>query len=83
MVVKEGTKVPRMFRVLGFWTGIIAIMAFLGDLDNMAVLFLAQTIIFVTLGYLNLSERVYMYLFGAYLTLFMAGFTYWTVFVMF
>ncbi len=72
----------RMFRVLGFWTAMIAIMAFLGDLDNMAMLFLAQTIVFVSLGYLNLSERVYMYLFGAYLTLFMAGFTYWTVFVM-
>lgn len=72
----------RMFRVLGFWTAMIAIMAFLGDLDNMAMLFLAQTIVFVALGYLNLSERVYMYLFGAYLTVFMAGFTYWTVFVM-
>lgn len=72
----------RMFRVLGFWTAMIAIMAFLGDLDNMAMLFLAQTIVFVALSYLNLSERMYLYLFGAYLTIFMAGFTYWTVFVM-
>ncbi len=72
----------RMYRVLGFWTAIIAIMAFLGDLHNMAILFFAQTIMFVTLGYLNLSERMYLYLFGAYLTIFMCGFTYWTVFVM-
>ncbi|PWA13341.1 DUF2626 domain-containing protein [Pueribacillus theae] len=72
----------RMYRVLGFWTAMIAIMAFLGDLDNMAILFLAQTIVFVSLSYLKLSERMYMYLFGAYLTIFMAGFTYWTVFVM-
>jgi len=72
----------RMFRVLGFWTAMIAIMSFLGDLHNMALLFLGQTIVFVSLGYLKLSERVYMYIFGAYLTLFMVGFTYWTVFVM-
>lgn len=72
----------RMYRVLGFWTAIIGIMAFLGELHNMALLFLGQTVIFVILGYLNLSERTYMHIFGAYLTLFMVGFTYWTVFVM-
>jgi len=31
---------------------------------------------------LKLSERMYMYVFGAYLTIFFAGFTYWTNFMM-
>jgi hypothetical protein len=34
------------------------------------------------LSYLKLSERMYMYVFGAYLTVFFAGFTYWTTFMM-
>lgn len=73
---------PRMFRVLGFWTFVSAIMFYIGDMNNLALLFLAQTVIFVTLGYLNLTERTYIYLFGAYLTLFFVGFTYWAEFMM-
>jgi hypothetical protein len=73
---------PRMFRVLGFWTAVIGIMAHVGDMLNFALLFYGQTVIFVALGYLNLSERVYIYIFGAYLTLFFVGFTYWTNFMM-
>ncbi|MGC4376552.1 DUF2626 domain-containing protein [Fictibacillus sp. Mic-4] len=72
----------RMYRVLGFWTAVIAVMAYLGDLVPMALLFVGQTIMFVTLGYLNLSERMYIYIFGAYLTVFFVGFTYWTTFMM-
>ncbi len=34
------------------------------------------------LSYLKLSERMYIYVFGAYLTVFFAGFTYWTTFMM-
>ncbi|NGP43572.1 DUF2626 domain-containing protein [Bacillaceae bacterium SIJ1] len=71
----------RMYRVLGFWTAIIAIMAFLGDLKPMALIFFAQTAFFVFLSYLKLSERMYIYVFGAYLTVFFAGFTYYTTFV--
>ncbi|WP_156793244.1 DUF2626 domain-containing protein [Fictibacillus macauensis] len=71
-----------MYRVLGFWTGIIAVMAYLGDLSNMALMFLGQTVLFVSLGYLNLTERMYIYIFGAYLTVFFVGFTYYTTFMM-
>lgn len=72
----------RMYRVLGFWTGVIAVMAFLGDMNTMAMLFFGQTGFFVALSYLNLSERMYIYVFGAYLTVFFVGFTYWTTFMM-
>ncbi|RBW70573.1 DUF2626 domain-containing protein [Bacillus taeanensis] len=71
-----------MYRVLGFWAGVIGVMAWLGDMQNMALLFLGQTIVFVSLSYLKLSERTYIYIFGAYLTLFMVGFTYISIFVM-
>ncbi len=47
----------------------------------MALLFLAQTGFFYILGYLRLTERMYMYIFGAYLTIFFVGFTYYTTFV--
>jgi hypothetical protein len=72
----------RMFRVLGFWTGIFTVMLYLGDMHKTSLLFLAQTGFFVLLSYLKLSERMYLYVFGAYLTIFFAGFTYWTTFMM-
>ncbi len=72
----------RMYRVMGFWTGIFTVMFFLGDMYNTSLLFLAQTVFFVLLGYLNLSERMYIYIFGAYLAVFFIGFTYWTTFMM-
>ncbi|GIN85490.1 membrane protein [Heyndrickxia sporothermodurans] len=72
----------RMYRVLGFWTGIFTVMLYLGDLDKLALLFLGQTVFFVLLSYLKLSERMYMYIFGAYLTIFFAGFTYYTTFIL-
>lgn len=72
----------RMYRGLGFWTGIFAIMFYLGGMDKTALLFLGQTGFFVLLSYLRLSERMYMYVFGAYLTVFFAGFTYYTLFIM-
>lgn len=72
----------RMFRVCGFWTGIIAVLFLAGDMFAPAVLFFAQTGMFIALSYLRLTERVYMYIFGAYLTLFFVGFTYYTTFIM-
>ncbi|MDF2856602.1 MAG: rane protein [Neobacillus sp.] len=72
----------RMYRVLGFWTGIFTVMFYLGDMNKTALLFLVQTGFFVLLSYLKLSERMYMYVFGAYLTVFFVGFTYWTTFMM-
>ncbi|MBP3040700.1 DUF2626 family protein [Bacillaceae bacterium Marseille-Q3522] len=72
----------RMYRVLGFWTGVFSVMFFLAELLPLALLFLAQTGFFVFLSYLKLTERMYIYIFGAYLTIFFIGFTYYTTFLM-
>lgn len=72
----------RMFRVCGFWTGIFAVFFYLGDLYETSLLFLAQTVFFVVLSYLKLSERMYVYVFSAYLTVFFVGFTYYSVFLL-
>lgn len=81
-VNKGGIHMDRMFRVLGFWTGIFAVMFYLGDMKTTSLLFFGQTGFFVFLSYLKLSERMYIYIFGAYLTIFFVGFTYWTTFMM-
>ncbi|MGM8214110.1 DUF2626 domain-containing protein [Bacillaceae bacterium W0354] len=72
----------RVFRGLAFWTGIFTVMFYAGDMIELSLLFLAQTIFFLGVGYLKLSERLYMYLFGAYLTVFMVGFTYYVTFIL-
>jgi|GEM_PF-177535 len=74
--------VARMFRVLGFWTLVIALMAFAGDMIEMSLLFFAQTVFFVMLGYLNLTERTYILTFWGYMVVAFLGFTYWSVFEM-
>jgi len=73
---------PRMFRVIAFWTAIFGAMFNIDGKIDAALLFYGQTVIFYCLGLLNLSERTYIYIFGAYLTLFFIGFTYWTTFMM-
>lgn len=70
-----------MYKLMGFWTGIFAVMFYLGDMTEVSLIMLANTGFFVLLGYLNLSERMYMYIFGAYLTVFFVGFTYYTTFI--
>lgn len=72
----------RMFRVLAFWTGMFTVFFYVGELYIAATLFLVQTAFFLTLSYLRLAERTYMYLFGAYLTVFMIGFTWYTEFIL-
>lgn len=72
----------RMFRVCGFWTGIFAVMFFVGGMYATSLIFFVQTGFFVLLSYLKLTERMYLYVFGAYLTVFFVGFTYWTTFMM-
>lgn len=72
----------RVFRMLGFWTGIFTVMFYAGDMMVPSVLSLIQTVFFLTLGYLKLSERMYMYLFGAYLTVFMIGYTWYSEFIL-
>lgn len=70
-----------MYKVLGFWTGIFAVMFYLGGMKEVSLLFVANTGFFLLLGFLNLTERMYMYIFGAYLTVFFAGFTYYATFI--
>jgi hypothetical protein len=72
----------RVFRMLGFWTGIFTVMFYVGDMMVPSVLSLIQTVFFLTLGYLRLSERMYMYLFGAYLTVFAVGYTWYSEFIL-
>jgi hypothetical protein len=80
---KEGEKsMDRMFRVLAFWTGIFAVMFYTGDMMEASLLSLVQTAFFLTVGYLKLSERMYVYIFFSYLTVFMIGFTYYCSFIL-
>lgn len=71
---------PRMFRVLGFWTLVIGLMALAGHMYSMALLFFFQTAAFVILGYMNLKEKTYIYLFWGYMIISFMGFTYWSFF---
>ncbi len=70
------------FAFSAFWTGIFSVMFYVGDMQQAALLFLGQTGFFVLLSYLNLTERMYIYVFGAYLTVFFIGFTYYTTFLL-
>src|SRR5690625_2028769 len=72
----------RMFRVLAFWTVIFTVMFYVGDMQKTTLLFLVQTAFFLTVSYLKLSERMYMYLFGAYCTFFFVGFTWHSEFIL-
>ena len=68
----------RMYRVLGFWTLVIGLMALAGHMTEMALLFFFQTAVFVGLGYMNLTEKAYMLIFWAYLIVSFTGLTFWT-----
>ena len=70
-----------MFKLLGFWSGIFAVMFFVGNMIPATILMVAGTIFFILLGYMKLSERMYIYLFGAYLMIFMVGFSYYSIFI--
>jgi hypothetical protein len=74
--------VGRMFRVLGFFTLVIGLMAFAGNMTEMALLFFLQTAFFVILGYLKFTERTYILLFWGYMIVTFTGFSYWTIFEM-
>ncbi|GEK33915.1 DUF2626 family protein [Kurthia sibirica] len=71
----------KMYKVMAFWTGIFSVMFYLGDMKQVSLLFVANTGFFLLLGFLNLTERMYLYIFGAYLMVFFAGFTYYTTFI--
>lgn len=72
----------KVFKTLGFWTGVFAILFYVGDMMELTLFFLAQTGFFVLLGYMKLTERMYMYVFAAYLVLFFVGFSYYTAFIL-
>ena len=72
----------RMYRVLGYWTIVIALMAFWAELYPMALIFFALTAFFVALSYMNLTERAYLNIFFGFMFLSFVGFTYYTFFLM-
>lgn len=71
----------RVYKGLAFWTGIFSVMFYLGGMAEVSILFLINTAFFLLLGFLNLTERMYMYIFGAYLMVFFVGFSYYTTFI--
>ena len=79
-----GATMARMFRVLGFLCGIISLLAFAGgeELVALSIIFGIKTILFFVLSYMKLTERTYMYIFGAYMFLAFVGLNYWMFFQM-
>ncbi|WP_048602602.1 DUF2626 family protein [Rubeoparvulum massiliense] len=71
----------RMYRLLGFISLLIALMALWGDLMTMFYIFLAQMVLFVALGYMNLREKTYLYLFWGYMAFSFAGYLFYTFFL--
>lgn len=72
----------RMFRVLGFWTFVIALLFLAGQLYIPAILFFVQTVLFVVFGYMGLTERTYMYLFWGYMIVSFVGIVSYSFFMM-
>lgn len=67
---------PRMFRVLGFFCLLIALLSLAYGMVEMSLLFFFQAAVFVLLGYMNLSEKAYILTFWAYLIVSTVGLTY-------
>jgi formate-dependent nitrite reductase membrane component NrfD len=80
---KEGVRhMGRMFQVLGFLTGIMALMFLAGHMYIPAALFAVQTAFFFVLGSLGFTERTYMYLFGGYMFVSFVGMVWYATFGM-
>jgi hypothetical protein len=79
--VKGSDFVDRMFRVLGFWALVIALMFIAGHMYIPAALFIFQAILFVILGYQHYTEKTYMYLFGSYMFISFCGMVAYATFV--
>ena len=84
MLSNDERTVPmdKLFKTLGFWTAMFAILFYVGDMMMMTLFFIAQTGFFILLGYMKLTARMYMYVFAAYLVFFFVGFTYFTTFLL-
>jgi len=63
----------KMFRVLGFLIFLMALLFFASDLVKEALVFFLQACIFTILGYLNLQEKTYLYIFLIYMLLSFLG----------
>jgi len=72
----------RMYRVLSFWTLVIAVMALWGELWPMSLIFFGLTAFFLSLGYLRLSEKTYLNIFFAFMFISFVSFTYYTFYGM-
>jgi len=74
----------RMFRGLGFLSGLISLLAYTGgaELAPLTILFALQTVLFFVLGYMKLTEKTYMYIFGAYMLIAFIGLNGWMFFHM-
>ena len=72
----------RMFRVLAFWTLVFGLLALAKghELKAMAMICFFQSAVFLTLGYMKLTERTYILLFWGYMVLSFIGFSYWSFF---
>lgn len=68
-------------KTLGFWTAVFAILFYVGDMLAVSAFMVVQSLFFVIIAYMNLTERAYIYIFVAYLVLFFAGFSYYSTFV--
>ncbi|CCQ98716.1 conserved exported hypothetical protein [[Clostridium] ultunense Esp] len=70
----------RMFRVLAYFSLVVALMATWGNLTAMALIFYGQTALFAALSYLGLTEKTYLLIFNSYMVLFFVGFMYYIFF---
>lgn len=68
-------------KTLGFWTAIFAVLFYVGDMLAVSAFMVVQTLFFVIIAYMNLTERTYIYIFFAYLVLFFAGFSFYSTFM--
>lgn len=71
-----------MFRVLGFWALLIALMFVAGSMYIPAALFAVQFVGFFVLGYMRFTERTYMYLFGLYMFVSFVGMVWYSTFML-
>lgn len=72
----------KMFHVLGFWAFVIALMFLAGQMTIPAILFFVQAALFFFFGALRLTEKTYMYLFGAYMFISFCGMVFYSSFML-
>lgn len=71
----------RMFRVMGFFLLMAGLMFFVGGMNGLGILFVAQAAGFFVISYARLTERGYMYVLGLYMVVAFVGMVFWSFFV--